>query len=98
MQGIVDSIVQAHESLQDGYVTFNEGELLNANINRSPRAYLLNPEEERRQYKYDVDKTMTLLGLHDTHGRELGFINWYVPGQRQLSRHFGIGQQHFWFI
>ncbi|KAI8138889.1 Neutral/alkaline nonlysosomal ceramidase [Fennellomyces sp. T-0311] len=77
IDGIVRAIVQAHERLQDGYITLNEGELLDTNINRSPAAYLLNPSEERALYKYDVDKTMTLLGFHAGH-KELGFVNWFA--------------------
>ena len=75
IDGIVRAIVQAHERLETGYVTLNSDELLDTNINRSPKAYLLNPYEERAQYQYDVDKTMTLLGFHTDH-KDVGFANW----------------------
>lgn len=32
-------------------IYYNRGELLEANINRSPQAYLLNPAEERKRYE-----------------------------------------------
>lgn len=49
--GIVESIRLAHEDLQPGRLLLNSGELLDANINRSPTAYLLNPPEERARYR-----------------------------------------------
>jgi neutral ceramidase len=45
--GIVQSIERAYADLQPGKVFINKGELLDANINRSPTSYLANPEEER---------------------------------------------------
>lgn len=45
------------------------GELLEANINRSPTAYLENPADERAKYKHDIDKNMTLLHLTEADGR-----------------------------
>ena len=41
------SIRRAHADLSVGYMTWTSGELLDANINRSPTAYLRNPQEER---------------------------------------------------
>lgn len=38
-----------------------QGLLLDANINRSPSAYLENPAEERARYQHDVDKVMVRL-------------------------------------
>lgn len=45
----IQSIDQAHlmASTTKGSIFFNEGDLLGASINRSPTAYLQNPEEER---------------------------------------------------
>lgn len=45
------------------------GELLGANINRSPTAYLENPAWERQLYGGDIDKQMTLLRVDDAQGR-----------------------------
>ena len=57
----MQSIVRAHADLQKGSLEIASGELLDANINRSPTSYLKNPEEERARYKHDIDKEMTLL-------------------------------------
>lgn len=64
-QAIVDgtllSIQRAHESLTLGRLTFGSIDIEDSNINRSPYAYLANPEEERARYSSDVDKTLTML-------------------------------------
>lgn len=46
---ISQSIVKAHNNLQDGRIYIGETEVLEANINRSPTSYLHNPTEERSQ-------------------------------------------------
>lgn len=56
--GGVQSILIAHASVQPGGVLMNTGQLVGASVNRSPTAYLKNPEEERAQYAHDVDTTM----------------------------------------
>ncbi|PGH14028.1 hypothetical protein AJ79_03297 [Helicocarpus griseus UAMH5409] len=64
-QAIVDgtllSIKRAHESLAPGRLSFGSTEVEEGNISRSPYAYLANPEEERKRYDSDVDRTLTLL-------------------------------------
>ena len=47
--GIVRAIQLAHDNMKAGNLFTGSGELLDANINRSPSAYLLNPEAERNQ-------------------------------------------------
>ncbi|KAI9778459.1 MAG: hypothetical protein M1839_008105 [Geoglossum umbratile] len=81
-QAIVDgatlSIKRAHECLTPGYLTFGSGELEDANINRSPYAYLANPEAERAKYTADVDKTMTLLRFQRASDRtNMGVLTWF---------------------
>ncbi|XP_026481963.1 neutral ceramidase [Ctenocephalides felis] len=77
-QGITQSIIRAHNNLVPGRIFVSQGELLEANINRSPAAYLNNPEEERAQYLHNVDKTMTQMRFEDTSGRGLGVISWFA--------------------
>ena len=47
VDGIVQSVKMAHDNMKSGHLFINTGELLDANINRSPSAYLNNPEDER---------------------------------------------------
>ena len=45
--GIVESVRQAHEGMKKGTLSYGLGTLADANINRSPSAYLNNPADER---------------------------------------------------
>lgn len=45
----LQSIVRAHDNLQEGRVYMQETEILDASVNRSPTSYMNNPEEERAQ-------------------------------------------------
>ena len=47
VNGVVASIQAAHNNMQPGKLYLNSGLLWNASINRSPAAYMRNPEEER---------------------------------------------------
>lgn len=76
VQGIMQSIIDAHDNLVDGSVALSSGELLDSNINRSPQAYLLNPYKERALYKHDVDKNMTVLSFRNNQGHDLGLVSW----------------------
>ncbi|TFY54669.1 hypothetical protein EVJ58_g8721 [Rhodofomes roseus] len=51
--------------------------VVGANINRSPSAYLANPEEERRRYEADVDQEMTVLRFEDGEGDARGFLSFF---------------------
>ncbi|KAK2792979.1 hypothetical protein FQN51_001384 [Onygenales sp. PD_10] len=61
VSGTILSIKRAHESLAPGRLSFGSIEVEEGNINRSPYAYLANPEEERKRYTSDVDKALSLL-------------------------------------
>jgi len=78
VDGIYESIVQAHENLAPGNLSWNWGELEDANINRSPSAYLANPAEERAMYDGNTDYNMTLLKFSPAGGPTAGFIAWYA--------------------
>lgn len=49
VRGITQSIINAHNNMQEGRLFLAETEIENANINRSPSAYANNPEEEKAQ-------------------------------------------------
>lgn len=86
VDGIEKSIVEAHENLRPGDVFVNKGELLEASINRSPSAYLNNPAAERSQYKYNVDKEMTILKFVDDELGPVGSFNWFATHGTSMSR------------
>ncbi|KAJ7961308.1 neutral ceramidase-like [Quillaja saponaria] len=86
VDGIEKSIIQAHENLRPGSIFTNEGELLNAGVNRSPSAYLNNPSAERHKYKYNVDKEMTLIKFVDDEWGPVGSFNWFATHGTSMSR------------
>ncbi|CAL9062807.1 unnamed protein product [Musa banksii] len=86
VDGIEQSIIEAHENLRPGNIFVNNGELLDASINRSPSAYLNNPAIERSHYKYDVDKEMTLLKFIDEKWGAVGSFNWFATHGTSMSR------------
>ena len=49
-------------------LSYAQGEIADANINRSPTSYLANPEEERNQYSHDTDHTMVQLNIFEAEG------------------------------
>ncbi|KAF2169972.1 hypothetical protein M409DRAFT_19587 [Zasmidium cellare ATCC 36951] len=89
VEGAVASIKQAHERLAPGYLTVGSVDVKDANVNRSPWAYLQNPDEERERYEHDVDKAMTVLRLsHATDDGEsdVGILTWFpVHGTSMLG-------------
>ncbi|KAH6814545.1 Neutral/alkaline non-lysosomal ceramidase, partial [Perilla frutescens var. frutescens] len=86
VDGIEQTIIQAHDNLRPGSVYVNKGEILNAGINRSPSAYLNNPAAERSKYKYDVDKEMTLLKFTDDEWGPVGSFNWFATHGTSMGR------------
>ncbi|KAL3850107.1 hypothetical protein ACJIZ3_011989 [Penstemon smallii] len=86
VDGIEQSIIQAHNNLRSGSIFVNKGELLDAGVNRSPSAYLNNPAAERSNYKYDVDKDMTLLKFSDDEWGPVGSFNWFATHGTSMSR------------
>ena len=63
--------------MQEGRIYYSKTTVLNANINRSPTSYLLNPEAERARYEFDVDKELTQLKFVNTEGSIIGCFNWF---------------------
>ncbi len=61
VDGTIQAIKNAHESLAEGELDVGYTDIKNAAINRSLWAYLNNPSEERARYADSTDKTMTLL-------------------------------------
>lgn len=78
VDGTVLAVQKAHASLKTGKLSLGNTTVLNANINRSPTAYLANPADERALYQYDQDKDMTLLRFDDDSGNARGFLNFFA--------------------
>jgi len=63
VEGIVNSISIAHDNMKPATLSLGTGMLYNASINRSPSAYLNNPEEERSRYGNFKLSLRTSLGI-----------------------------------
>ena len=78
VDGSVLAIQRAHQNLVSGHLSIGTLEVEGVNINRSPYAYLANPKAERGLYKYDVDKTMTVLKFERASDNlPIGLLSWY---------------------
>lgn len=78
VNGITNSIVRAHNAVVPGRIFIAHGQVLDANINRSPQAYYNNPQSERDKYEHDVDKTLTQMQFIGADDKPLGAINWFA--------------------
>lgn len=89
VEGITRSIERAHNSVVSGRIFITHGEVHDANINRSPLAYLNNPKSERDRYKYNVDKTLTQIQFVRADNKPLGVINWFAvhPTSMNYTNH-----------
>ncbi|KAF8993031.1 Neutral/alkaline nonlysosomal ceramidase [Cyathus striatus] len=76
--GTVTAVQRAHNSLAPGKLSVGNTTILDANINRSPTAYLANPADERAEYQFDQDKDMTLLRFDDVNGNARGFLSFFA--------------------
>lgn len=87
VDGAIESIKRAHQTLAPGSLTFGSIAIENGNINRSPYAYLANPESERSQYEHSVDKDLTLLKFQrESDGKDIGVFTWFpVHGTSMLG-------------
>jgi neutral ceramidase len=80
VEGIANSIAMAHNSLRDGGdIYLSRSKLLDANINRSPTSYLLNPQAERDLYEEDGDTDKDMVQATFVDGEKaLGLLNWFA--------------------
>jgi len=83
--GVVESVMSAHANMVAADAFVSIGSLDDANINRSPTAYLNNPQAERDMYDADTDHNMTLLKLVSKEGSELGLFNWFAVHATSLN-------------
>mgnify|MGYP002826024736 CR=1 FL=1 len=104
VNGIYQSIVNAHYNMKPATIKMGARDLLNASMNRSKAAYNHNPWAERRRYRHDTDKRMTLVRFDAVRGnRPLGLINWFaVHATSFSSKHRHVngdskGLASYWF-
>ena len=76
VNGIVEAVKIARNNLSPGKIYINSGKIEECGWNRSPGAYLNNPEVERNKYDGDTDKDILVLKFKKKNGKELGCLNW----------------------
>jgi len=95
VEGIVSAIRRANGSLRRGNagpILLAQGEVLNGNVNRSPDAYALNPEDERRRFvdrggrEVQTNRMMTLLKFLRDDGQAVGMMNWYAVHNTSMAQ------------
>lgn len=78
VDGIYESIDEAHQNMRQGKIFISETEVEDANINRSPIAYQNNPKDERDKYSHNTDKKLVQLRFEDFENNILGAFNWFA--------------------
>jgi neutral ceramidase len=77
VDGIVAAIERAQHNMTKGQIKVATGQVSGISFNRSPTAYLQNPQKERDRYQGDTDTQMTLLRFDTLYGKPIGMINWF---------------------
>lgn len=101
VQGIVNAISRAHNTMSPGTVELVQGELNGATRNRSLPAYENN--EAHSSFKSQTNSTMTVLKFKKDNGKEIGMINWFAVHPTGFSNQWqylsadisGYAQQQF---
>lgn len=88
--GTVKAVLMAHDNLALGTLSVGNTSVVDGNRNRSPSAYLANPEEERALYEYDQDKDLSLLKFDDADGNARGFLSFFAVHGTSLYEVSGI--------
>jgi len=93
VDGIVRSIERAHDAMVPANLYINQGDLYEANINRSPYAYEFNPHQERIKYKHNTDTLMTVLKIVGANKEDIGMISWFAvhPTSMNNTNHLVSG-------
>ncbi|CAL9475132.1 Neutral ceramidase [Actinosynnema sp. ALI-1.44] len=80
--GIVESVVEAHEDLKPGSLSLNTGELTDASVNRSRVAFERNPD--KGHFPNAIDPAMTVLRLRQG-STDVGAISWFATHNTSMT-------------
>ncbi|KAI8898000.1 Neutral/alkaline nonlysosomal ceramidase, partial [Globomyces pollinis-pini] len=90
--GIAKAILLAHQNFEEHRAvtaTVEVGQVLGASRNRSPQAYIANPETERAKYDADVDRSITTLTFRDeTSGIARAVFSWFPVHGTSFSKKY----------
>ena len=86
VDGVFRAILQAHNNTEPAATKLTIGSLEGASINRSPTAYLKNPESERKNYSLDYDERFLQLNIvSESTGNLTGLLNWFAVHPNSLD-------------
>lgn len=80
--GIVESVVEAHEDLKPGSISLGRGELTNASVNRSRTAFDRNPD--KGFFPQGIDPAMTVLRFRQG-TNDVGAISWFATHNTSVT-------------
>ncbi|XP_075148861.1 neutral ceramidase-like [Haematobia irritans] len=78
VDGIYLSIERAEKNMFTGKIYLSRVPVYDVSINRSPSSYLLNDNENRSLFEFDVDNNLTQLRFVDDGGNIRGAFNWFA--------------------
>ncbi|WP_436494235.1 neutral/alkaline ceramidase [Actinokineospora sp. HUAS TT18] len=84
VDGIVESVVEAHNDLKPGTISLGRGELTNASVNRSRVAYEANPAEDKANFPNAIDPAMTVLRFKQG-ATDVGSIAWFATHNTSVT-------------
>jgi neutral ceramidase len=99
VDGVYDALLQAHRNLlaaPNASVKIAMSEILDANFNRSPDAFELDPADERARFAdtqgrdVQTNRMMTLLKLQRDDGTPVGMINWFSVHGTSIGQTFKL--------
>ncbi|MFI1470214.1 neutral/alkaline ceramidase [Streptomyces wuyuanensis] len=84
VDGIVESVAEAHEDLEPGSISLGTGTLTDASVNRSRTAFDRNPASDRAAFPGGIDPSMTVLRFRQG-GRDVGAISWFATHNTSVT-------------
>ncbi|MBC6451446.1 neutral/alkaline ceramidase [Actinokineospora sp. HBU206404] len=84
VDGIVESVVKAHDDLKPGTISIGRGELTNASVNRSRVAFEQNPASDKAQFPNAIDPAMTVLRFKQG-AQDVGAISWFATHNTSMT-------------
>ncbi|MFE9660967.1 neutral/alkaline non-lysosomal ceramidase N-terminal domain-containing protein [Streptomyces sp. NPDC005955] len=84
VDGIVESVVKAHQDLAPGTMSLGTGTLTDASVNRSRSAFDRNPAPDRAAFPGAIDPAMTVLRLRRD-GEDVGAISWFATHNTSIT-------------
>ncbi|MFC0627509.1 neutral/alkaline ceramidase [Kribbella deserti] len=84
VDGMVESIAEAHHNLKAGSISLGRGELTNASVQRSRVAFEANPAADKAAFPQAIDPAMTVLRFQQN-GVDVGAISWFATHATSIT-------------